>query len=111
MVWRVTPKVTATRERRGASHFCSGRGRRRILDGQLYAAASRVERALLLRRTYGKDAVRCPKCAAKLRVTATITEPGVVKKILAHLGLPTEPLPRARARDPTGQEGFDFDAA
>ena len=42
---------------------------------------------------------------------ATITEPEVVKKILAHLGLPTEPLLRGRARDPTGQESFDFDAA
>jgi len=27
------------------------------------------------------------------------------------VGLPTEPLPRARARVPTGQESFDFDAA
>ena len=35
---------------------------------------------------------------------ATITEPGTVKKILAHLGQPTEPLPRAGALDPTGQE-------
>jgi len=42
---------------------------------------------------------------------ATIIEPGVEKKILEHLGLPTEPLPRARARDPTGQASFDFDAA
>jgi DNA-directed RNA polymerase subunit H (RpoH/RPB5) len=42
---------------------------------------------------------------------ATITDPTVVKKILAHLGLPTEPLPRARARDPTGQVSFGFDAA
>jgi DNA-directed RNA polymerase subunit H (RpoH/RPB5) len=41
----------------------------------------------------------------------SITEPSVVKKILSHLNLPTEPLPRARARDPTGQETFDFDAA
>mgnify|MGYP001312274621 CR=1 FL=1 len=32
-----------------------------------------------------------------------------VKKILSHLGLRTEPLPRGRARDPTGQESFDFD--
>jgi hypothetical protein len=56
---------------------------RRLLDGELYAPSSRVEWA----------------------------EPGTVKKILAHLGLPTEPLPRARARDPTGQENFDFDAA
>jgi len=42
---------------------------------------------------------------------ATIIEPDAVKKILAHLGLPTDPLPRARARDPTGQVSFDFDAA
>ncbi len=34
-----------------------------------------------------------------------------MKKILTHLGLPTEPLPRAQARDPTGQESFDFGAA
>jgi DNA-directed RNA polymerase subunit H (RpoH/RPB5) len=46
-----------------------------------------------------------------MRVMATITDPSVVKKILAHLDLPTEPLPRAQARDPTGQQSFDFDAA
>jgi hypothetical protein len=44
-------------------------------------------------------------------IVATITEPSVVKKILSHLGVRTDPLPRARARDPTGQESFDFDAA
>jgi len=42
---------------------------------------------------------------------ATITEPATVHKILSHLGLPTEPPPRAPARDPTGQESFDFEAA
>jgi hypothetical protein len=42
---------------------------------------------------------------------ATIAEPSVVNKILSHLGMPTEPLPRARARDPTGQQSFDFHAA
>ena len=83
----------------------------RLLDGELYAASSRVEWALLLRRTYGVDALRCHDCAGRMRVVATIVEPGTVKKILTHLGLPTEPLPRARARDPTGQESFDFDAA
>jgi hypothetical protein len=83
----------------------------RILDGALYAASSRVDWAVLLQRTHGVDAMRCPRCAGKMRVMATIIEPGVVKKILSHLGLPTEPLPRARARDPTGQESFDYDAA
>ena len=42
---------------------------------------------------------------------ATITEPATVKRILTHLGLPTDPVPRAQARDPTGQESFDFGAA
>jgi hypothetical protein len=83
----------------------------RILDGELFATSSRVEWAVLLRRTFGFDALRCPKCDTKMRVIATITEPLAVKKILSHLGMRTEPLPRARARDPTGQERFDFDAA
>jgi hypothetical protein len=59
----------------------------------------------------GVDALRCPKCAGTMRAMATILEPSAVMKILAHLGLPTEPLPRARARDPTRQQSFDFDAA
>jgi hypothetical protein len=83
----------------------------RILNGELYAASSRVEWAILLRRTYGVDALRCPMCSARMRVMATLTEPSVVNKILSHLGLPTAPPPRARARDPAGQETFDFDAA
>lgn len=83
----------------------------RLLDGELFATSSRVEWSVLLRRTHGFDSLRCPRCAGRMRVMATITEPGAVTKILALLGLPTEPLPRARARDPTGQESFDFDAA
>jgi hypothetical protein len=83
----------------------------RILDGELFARSSRVDWAVLLKRTFGFNALRCPKCDTKMRVIATITEPTTVNKILSHLGMRTEPLPRARARDPTGQERFDFDAA
>ena len=39
------------------------------------------------------------------------TDPAVVKKILSHLDLQTDPLPRARARDPTGQMDFGDYAA
>jgi hypothetical protein len=42
---------------------------------------------------------------------ATLTDSIVVKKSLSQLGLQTDPLPRARARDRTGQESFDVDAA
>lgn len=66
---------------------------------------------MLLRRTFGFDALRCPKCAARMRVLATLSDPSVVKRILSHLGLRSEPLSRARARDPTGQESFDEGAA
>jgi hypothetical protein len=83
----------------------------RLLDGALYAASSRIEWAVLLQRTYGVDAFRCPRCTSPMRVMSTLVEPFVVQKILAHLGLPTAPLPRGRARDPTGQESLDFDAA
>jgi hypothetical protein len=83
----------------------------RIIEGELFALSSRVDWAVLLQRSFGFDALRCPKCDTKMRVIATITEPLAVKKILSHLGMRTEPLPRARARDPTGQTAFDFDAA
>lgn len=84
---------------------------RRILDGALYAASSRLDWATLLRRTHGIDALVCPECDGRLRPIATITDPGVAQQILLRLGVCVAPPPRARARDPSGQETFDFDAA
>jgi hypothetical protein len=49
----------------------------------------------------GVDVLECPKCNGRLRVLAVITEREPVRRILAHLGLPTEPPVLARARDPT----------
>jgi hypothetical protein len=85
----------------------------RIQGGALFAMSSRlrVDGAVLLQRTFGFDALRCTRCDAKMRIIATLTEPLAVKKILSHLRMRTDPLPRARARDPTGQTAFHFDAA
>jgi len=62
-----------------------------------------------------RRAGRPRRCAPRSRLHRAARtpprRPGVVKKILEHLGLPTDPLPRARARDPMGQQSFDFDAA
>ena len=58
-------------------------------------------------------ALRCPTCAGKMKVLATITEPDVVKKILDHLRVRSSPMPRAPARDPDWEQtalGFDADA-
>src|SRR3954464_15363682 len=73
----------------------------RLLGGLLLATAPRVDWAKLLHRTYAVDVLRCGGCGGRLRLLAAITEKATAKKILAHLGLPTEPfVGRPRARDP-----------
>jgi len=56
--------------------------------------------AELLRRTFGIDIDTCPRCGARMRLIALITEPPEVARFLRHLGEPTEPPSRAPARDP-----------
>jgi hypothetical protein len=53
------------------------------------------------------DALECPKCHARLRVVAVITEREPIRRILAHLGLPTDAPAVARARDPTDEPDGD----
>jgi hypothetical protein len=45
--------------------------------------------------------MQCAKCGGPLRVLAVIIEREPVRRILAHLGLPPDAPPLARARDPT----------
>ena len=71
------------------------------LEGALYAATPRLDWASLLRRSFDVDVLRCVKCGGRLRVLSVITEREPVQRILAHLGVPTEAPPVARARDPT----------
>ncbi len=73
----------------------------RVLGGALYAATPRVPWADLLRRNFAVDVMACAKCGGRIRVLGVIIERESVRRILAHLGLPTESTPPARARDPT----------
>jgi hypothetical protein len=85
----------------------------RLLDGELFATARYIDWATLLKRSFGFDALRCPRCTKRMRVLATITQPHVVRKILEHLGVRPVPLTTAPARDPTWDQvnlGFDADA-
>jgi len=75
----------------------------RLLGGLLYATSPRVDWASLLRRSFSVDVLECPKCRGRLKVEAVITEREPVQRILAHLGLPTDAPPVARARDPTDE--------
>ena len=42
----------------------------------------------------------CPHCGSRRTLLAAIFDQGAIQKILAHLGLPTEPPTMAPARAP-----------
>ena len=44
--------------------------------------------ATLMRRAFDLDVLRCPRCAGRMELIATIDDPAVIARILAHLGLP-----------------------
>jgi putative transposase len=44
--------------------------------------------AALMRRAFDLDVLRCPRCAGRMELVATIDDPAVIARILAHLGLP-----------------------
>jgi len=84
----------------------------RLEEGALFAWSSRLEWAVMMKRTWGFDVLACPRCAGRMRVIATLTDPAVVRQILEHLGVRASPLPRAPARDPDGEQvDLGFDAA
>ena len=62
--------------------------------------------AELLRRVWSIDVLACQTCGGRLHLVATIEHPAVVRRILSHLGLPTEvPQPRpARAPPETPRQ-------
>jgi len=41
-----------------------------------------------MRRAFGIDVLACPRCGGRLRLIATLEDPAVVAKILAHLDRP-----------------------
>ncbi len=67
--------------------------------------SSRSTWAELLRRVFVVDVLTCPQCGGARRFIAQLADPTVVRKLLAHIGHPTEPPRPAPARSP---ELLDF---
>jgi hypothetical protein len=64
--------------------------------------------AELMMRVFAIDALSCRHCHGRLRVISVIKESAVIKKILNHLGLPSE-LPRTSpSRGSPWQEAFEY---
>jgi hypothetical protein len=51
------------------------------------AARARAAWTRLFREVYEADPLECPKCKGPMRVIAVIEDPGVIRRILEHLGL------------------------
>ena len=57
----------------------------RLANGALVAATRTLDWRTLLARTFGFDAMLCPRCGAPLRVVATITDRDVARTIVDHV--------------------------
>ena len=57
----------------------------RLANGALVAATPTIDWRTLLARTFGFDAMRCPRCGAPLRVMATITDRDLARAIVDHV--------------------------
>ena len=56
--------------------------------------------AELMRRVFDLDVLACPRCGGRMCVIATIEAADVLRRILGHLGLPTDPPAALPARPP-----------
>ena len=54
----------------------------------------------LLKRCFGLDVLECPSCKGRMKLLAMVTEPKSIRRMLRHLGEPTEPPVREPARGP-----------
>jgi len=68
---------------------------------------SRYSWSELMRRVFGIDVLSCVHCGGRRRLIALITDTLVARRILRHLGLPSEAPPLAAARPPQ-QMAFEF---
>jgi hypothetical protein len=68
---------------------------------------ARLAWARLMARVFAIDVQRCHKCGGVRVMISFITEPRVIRKILRHLNLPTDPPAIAPARAPP-QTDFDW---
>jgi hypothetical protein len=53
-----------------------------------------------MQRSFGFDVLACQRCGGRLRLIALFEEAQVIRRILGHLGLPTELPTASPARPP-----------
>ena len=71
----------------------------------------RVAWAVLLRRSWGIDALACPKCGTYMELVAAIEDGFIAACIPDHLGLPSRAPPRGQPWQPQPELALDPTAA
>jgi len=95
---------------RWRAHVTAGAGRVRKATAPPKGDEQRHRRmawSVLLRRSFAIEALICPACGGRRELLAVIEHKPTVQKILAHLGLPTEPPAFALPRGPPLLAGLD----
>jgi hypothetical protein len=64
-----------------------------------------------MRRVFGLDVLVCPRCGHAMRLIAVMEQPDVIRRILRHLGEPTDVPAPAPARAPPHARDCDDDTA
>ena len=106
---KVVPTPPAPPARDAASADLAGSdkadtGESRDINLSKIPRVSRLPWALLLQRVFMTDALTCPKCNGRMKILAAITKPDAIRKILDHLGIPSEAPRRTTARPPPQAE-------
>jgi len=85
--------------------------RRRPVDKNHSGSASprgRRQWAELMRRAFGFELLTCPKCAAKMKLIACVTQPDAIRAILTALKLPAAPPQVQAARAPPTHDDLEL---
>ena len=64
-----------------------------------------------MKRNFGFDGLDCPRCKGRLRIMSVIEDRAVAKKVLDHMGMPSERRRFAPARDPAEFYEAEYGAA
>jgi hypothetical protein len=82
----------------------AGTGESPDIDTAKIPRLGRLPWAILLKRVFMTDALTCPKCHGRMKILAAITKPEAIRKILDHLGIPSEAPRRSPPRPPPQAE-------
>jgi hypothetical protein len=79
-----------------------------VKDRSSHSRLRRQQRAVLLKKVWDVDALKCPKCCGDMKVVSIIEQPSVIKRILKHLDLWEDPRPPPQPLEMVCEPNVDY---